>query len=199
MTVIGCRSVIQYSRNPMWPRFIFFILSAWCWFSYGILMYEYGVSFKSARYLQEYGSFHFFTLYIFDPKHELAPKKCKGKLVGCFDDLHRFSDISAISQLGPSTALCRSFLKHCILIKKAAGTIWRDLSKPPQRRQGPDPRPLWLLVGTPLVLELELASRRVEHSHSGGSLYIFWYTGFYHLTCLCNNFYDLSALVGCWS
>ena len=28
----------------------------------------------------------------------------------------------------------------------------------------------------------------------------FWYIyGFYHLTCLCNNFYGLSALVGCWS
>ena len=45
--------------------------------------------------------------------------------------------------LGPSTALCRSFLAHCTLTNKAMGTIWRDLSKPPQRRQGPDPRPLW--------------------------------------------------------
>ena len=56
------------------------------------------------------------------------------------------------------------FLKHCTLTNKAVGTIWRDLSKPPQRRQGPDPRPLWLLVGTPLVLGPELASRRAEHS-----------------------------------
>ena len=44
--------------------------------------------------------------------------------------------------LGPSTALYRSFLKHCTLTNKAVGTIWRDLSKPPQRRQCPDPRPL---------------------------------------------------------
>ena len=65
--------------------------------------------------------------------------------------------------LGPSTALCRSFLKHWTLTNKAVGTIWRDLSKPPQRRQRPDPRPLWLLVGTPLVLGPELASRWAEH------------------------------------
>ena len=31
------------------------------------------------------------------------------------------------------------------------------------------------------------------------SLYIFLIYCFYHLTCLCNNFYGLSALVGCWS
>ena len=50
--------------------------------------------------------------------------------------------------LGPSTALYTSFLKHCTLTNKAVQTIWRDLSKPPQWRQGPDPRPLWLSVGT---------------------------------------------------
>ena len=49
--------------------------------------------------------------------------------------------------LGPSTALYEPFLKHCTLTNKAVGTIWRALSKPPQRRQGPDLRPLWLLVG----------------------------------------------------
>ena len=101
--------------------------------------------------------------------------------------------------LGPFTALYISFLKHCTLTNKAVGTIWRDLSKPPQRRQGPDPRPLWLLVGTPLVPGPELASRRAEHNHSGGCLYIFLIYCFHHLTCLCNNCYDLSALVGCWS
>ena len=46
--------------------------------------------------------------------------------------------------LGPFTALFRSFLKRCTLTNKVVGTIWRALSKPPQRRQGPDPRPLWL-------------------------------------------------------
>ena len=46
--------------------------------------------------------------------------------------------------LGPSTAVYRPFLKHCTLTNKAVGTIWRALSKPPQRRQCPDIRPLWL-------------------------------------------------------
>ena len=65
---------------------------------------------------------------------------------------------------GPFTALKRSFLKRCTLTNKAVGTIWRVLSKPPQRRQGPDPRPLWLLVGTPSAFWPELAYRlRVAH------------------------------------
>ena len=51
--------------------------------------------------------------------------------------------------LDPSTALYRSFLKHCNLTNKAVGTIWRDLYKPSQMRQGPDSRPFWLFVGTP--------------------------------------------------
>ena len=61
--------------------------------------------------------------------------------------------------LGPFTALYRSFIKRCTLTNKAVGTIWRALSKPPQRRQGPDPRPLWLLVGTPSAFGPELAYR----------------------------------------
>ena len=61
--------------------------------------------------------------------------------------------------LGPFTASYRSFLKLCTLTNKAVGTIWRALSKPPQRRQGPDPRPLWLLVGTPSAFGPELAYR----------------------------------------
>ena len=51
--------------------------------------------------------------------------------------------------IGPSTDLYEPFLKHCTLTNKAVGTIWRALSKPPQRRQGPDLWPLWLLVGIP--------------------------------------------------
>ena len=43
--------------------------------------------------------------------------------------------------LDPYTALYRPFLKHCTLTNKAAGIIWRALSKPPYSRQGPD-RPL---------------------------------------------------------
>ena len=37
--------------------------------------------------------------------------------------------------LRPFTALYKPFLKHCTLNYKAVGTIWRALSKPPQRRQ----------------------------------------------------------------
>ena len=62
--------------------------------------------------------------------------------------------------LGPSTALYEPFLKHCTLTNKAVGTIWRALSKPPQRRQGPDLCPLWLLVGTPSAIRPELAFSR---------------------------------------
>ena len=66
--------------------------------------------------------------------------------------------------LGPCTALYRPFLKLCTLTNKAVGTIWRDLSKPPQRRQGSDLRPLWLLFGTPSAIIPELAFSRAEHS-----------------------------------
>ena len=50
--------------------------------------------------------------------------------------------------LGPYTALCRPYMKLCTRTNKAVGTIWRGLSKPPQRWQGPDPPLLWLLVVT---------------------------------------------------
>ena len=77
--------------------------------------------------------------------------------------------------LGPSTALYEPFLKHCTLTNKAVGTIWRALSKPPQRRQGPDLCPLWLLVGTPSAIRPELAFSRAEHSrpYSDVAKYIF--------------------------
>ena len=77
--------------------------------------------------------------------------------------------------LGPSTALYEPFLKHCTLTNKAMGTIWRALSKPPQRRQGPDLCPLWLLVGTPSAIIPELAFNRAEHSrpYSDVAKYIF--------------------------
>ena len=58
----------------------------------------------------------------------------------------------------PSTAFYEPFLKHCTLTNKAAGTIWRAFSKPPQRRQGPDLCPLWLLVGTHSAINLSLLS-----------------------------------------
>ena len=77
--------------------------------------------------------------------------------------------------LGPCTALHKPFLKHCTLTNKAVGTIWWASSKPPQRRQGPDLRPLWLLVGTPSAIRLELAFSWAEHSlpYSDVTIYIF--------------------------
>ena len=80
--------------------------------------------------------------------------------------------------LGPCTALYRLFLKHCTLTNKAVGTIWRALSKPPQRRQGPALRPLWLLVGAPSAIRPELAFSRAEHSlpYSDVTIYFFFYT-----------------------
>ena len=41
--------------------------------------------------------------------------------------------------LGPYTALYRPFLKHWTRTNKGVWITWRALSKPPQRRQGPDP------------------------------------------------------------
>ena len=75
----------------------------------------------------------------------------------------------------PFNSLVRLFPKHCTLTNKAVWTIWRALSKPPQRRQGPDLCPLWLLVGTPSAIRPELAFRRVEHSlpYSDVAKYIF--------------------------
>ena len=77
--------------------------------------------------------------------------------------------------LDPSTALYEPFLKHCTLTNKAVGTIWRALSKPLQRRQGPDLCPLRLLVGTPSAIRPELAFSRAEHSrpYSDVAKYIF--------------------------
>ena len=90
--------------------------------------------------------------------------------------------------LGPFTALYRSFLKRCTLTNKAVGTIWRALSKPPQRRQGPDPRPLWLLVGNPFSF---WTWARVQTARStayfNGCPYIFDILLHYYI-CLCTIF-----------
>ena len=77
--------------------------------------------------------------------------------------------------LGPSIALYRPLLKHCTQTNKAVGTILRVLSKPPQRRQGPDLRPIWLLVGTPSAIRPELASRRAKQSLPYSMSLYFWY------------------------
>ena len=65
--------------------------------------------------------------------------------------------------LSPLISLYRNFLNNYTLNNKAKGTIWRDLSKPSQRRQGHDPHPLWLLDGTSSAFGPEFGSRRVDH------------------------------------
>ena len=42
-----------------------------------------------------------------------------------------------------------NLLYGCTPTNKDVWSLWWALLKPPQRRQGPDPRPLWLLVVTP--------------------------------------------------
>ena len=95
--------------------------------------------------------------------------------------------------LGPFIALYRSFLKNRTLTNKAVWIIWRALYDPPQIRQHPDPRPLWLLVGTPSAFGPEIAYRlRVAQPSSMDVPRYFWYISIY-------MFYDLSAMVCCWS
>ena len=96
------------------------------------------------------------------------------------------------------TALCRSFLKRCTMANKAIGTKWRDLSNPPQRRQGPDLCPLWLVVGTPSAVGPELAYSLHVAQPTLMDVPIFcWYT----LILLYMFVYHIfmTALVGCWS
>ena len=89
--------------------------------------------------------------------------------------------------LGPFTALYRSFLKRCTLTNKAVETIWRALSKPPQRRQGPDPRPLWLLVGTPLAFRPELAYWLRVAQPTLMDVPIYFDILLYYYICLCTT------------
>ena len=87
--------------------------------------------------------------------------------------------------LGPFTSFYRSFLKRCTLTNNAVGTILRTLSKTPQRRQGPDHRPLWLLVGTPSAFGPEFPYRlRVAQPTLMDVIRYFWYHSYYY-TCLC--------------
>ena len=67
--------------------------------------------------------------------------------------------LSQISSFFSSTNVNIPLLKHCILINKVVRTILRVLSKILQRRYGPDPRPLLLLVGIPKALGPEFSYR----------------------------------------
>ena len=85
----------------------------------------------------------------------------------------------------PQCGLCGTSLTIklplCIF---SVGTIWRALSKPPQRQQGPDLRPLWLLVGTPSAIITELAFSRAEHSRPYSDVAKYIFDIYYFLTML---------------
>ena len=101
--------------------------------------------------------------------------------------------------IGPFTALCRSFLKRGTLTNKAVGTIWRALSKPLQRRQGPDPHPLWLLVWTPSAFGPELAYRlRAAQPNSMDVPIYFWYTNVQLLLLYMFVYHISMASPLCW-
>ena len=93
--------------------------------------------------------------------------------------------------LGPFTVLYRPFLKRRTLTIKAVGTIRWALSKPPQRRQGPDSL-------SPLIVSWDSFSlwtwARVQTARStaylNGCPYIFLI--FYD--SLCTNFFTSSFL-----
>ena len=75
----------------------------------------------------------------------------------------------------------------------AVGTIWRDMSKPPQRRQGPYPRPLWLVVGTPLA-RARIYTGRAKPTLAVVFIYFFWYTVFITLD-VCVMIFMASSLL----
>ena len=92
--------------------------------------------------------------------------------------------------------MCLVLLQHCTLTNKVKETIFRDLSIPPQRRQGPDPCST-LIVSRDSFSPWRLASRWAEHSLLlRMSIYIF---DILHVFISCNDFYGLSNLVGSWS
>ena len=78
------------------------------------------------------------------------------------------------------------------------GTIVRDLSLPPQRRQGPDTRPL-LLVGTHWAIGSELTYKLHVVLRSVAEAIIFCDIFFITKDVCMLHFYDLSDLIVCWS
>ena len=114
---------------------------------------------------------------IYMKKHYLQARSVRCKKFQCpalHKDKHRYDTLGirrTHSRLKPRVTkgdvTMRGLMQGnlwLLLTNKTVGTIWRDWSEPPQGRQGPDPRPRLLLVGTHLVLGPELTSRRGEHS-----------------------------------
>ena len=102
--------------------------------------------------------------------------------------------------LGPFTVLYRLFLKRCTLTNKAVGYIWRAcLNLDPQMRQGHDPRPLWLLVGTSSAFGPELAYRLRVAQPTLMDVPMYFLQTIMLLYMFVYHIFYLSALVGCWS
>ena len=93
-----------------------------------------------------------------------------------------------------STALRRSFLKHCTPTNKP----WWGLYDGTCSNKAPILVPSDCKSGLLGPLTWARFQTGGEY-YSGGCLYMFLIFWFYHLTYLCNNLYCLSALVGCWS
>ena len=73
-----------------------------------------------------------------------------------------------------------------------------DLSKPRQRRLGPDLRPLWLSFGTTSAIRPELPSRRAEHSLPYSDVTIYIFDMIFITFDVRVSIYDLSAWGSCW-
>ena len=103
--------------------------------------------------------------------------------------------------VGLYAALYRPFSNIALWLTRRWGLYYGPLSKPPQRRQGPDLHLLCLLVVTPSAIRPDRA--RIPDWWTASpipmSLYIFLIYNIYYLCCLCIDFYDISALFGFWS
>ena len=88
--------------------------------------------------------------------------------------------------VGPSTALYRSFLKHCTCPNLLRGDKALISSSP-------------LISRDSFEQSFDLSSLPDGWNipYSCGLLYVLLIYCFYLLRCLCNNFYGLSAFVGC--
>ena len=76
---------------------------------------------------------------------------------------------------------------------KTVETIWRDLSKPPLADKVQILLPSDCYAGLLQSLNLSSLPDGRSTAYSGGCLYILLIYCFYHLRCLCNDFYGLSA------
>ena len=91
----------------------------------------------------------------------------------------KWEKVTALGKLHPackmSAYITNTLPAWWILRKLSAVNCFHFIPLQRPRRQGPDLRPLWLLVGTPSAIRPELAFSRAEHSlpYSDVTIYIF--------------------------